>query len=118
MFDNKTAQECWAGSIQKDNGSAYREAAYKNLQENTQSLLKQVHQDDACNRALGKYPKGIDSSGTRPIECGAEDAAYKLNNLLSEAYANAIHREDRLREHPEEQKVIHVHGLPYCSELK
>ena len=118
MFDNKTAQECWAGPVQKDNGSAYREETYKNWQENTQALLKETHEHDACTSALGKYPKGIDSSGTRPIECWGEDAAYKLNNLLGELYTNASHREDRLREHPEEQKVIHVHGLAYCSALK
>jgi hypothetical protein len=118
MFDNKTAQDYWAGPMQKDNGSAYREETYKNWQENSQALLKQTDEHDACIRALRKYPKGIDSSGTRPIECWSEDAAYKLNNLLGELYTNASHREDRLREHPEEQKVIQVHGLPYCAGLK
>jgi hypothetical protein len=119
MFDNRTAQECWAGPVQKDNGSAARDESSKSYKDAVMKYEEAWAKDsEKCLRALDKYPNGIDPSGTRPIECSTTDDLRHFQSKMLDFYMIDIKRADRLREHPEEQKVIHVHGLPYCSELK
>ena len=119
MFDNKTAQDCWAGPVQKDDGIAAMDESSKELETARQKSENTNAEDgDACYRALDRYPNGINASGERPVECHSMDIASNL--VMTELKINLanIDRVARLREHLDERRVIYVHGLPYCSDLK
>ena len=119
MFDNKTAQDCWAGPVQKDDGIAARVESSKSYQDAVKKYEEAWAKDsEKCLRALDKYPHGINASGSRPFECSTIDDLSSFQSKMLDFYLIDVKRADRLREHPEEQKVIQVHGLPYCAGLK
>jgi hypothetical protein len=119
IFDNKTAQDCWAGPVQKDDGIAANEEAYKSYQDAVKKYEEAWARDsEQCLRALDKLPRRMDGFAKRPFECSDIDRLERSQLAMLNLHSTMSDREDRLREHPEEQKIIHVHGLPYCSELK
>jgi hypothetical protein len=99
MFDNKTAQNCWAGPLPTDN-------AMDDAVADLQRELKEVEERAKNTDRFLVMPHGVDNP---------------LQSLLEETQAaadKAQKRVDYLNAHPEQQK-LHVHnGLPYCSELK
>jgi hypothetical protein len=118
MLDNKTARECWAGPVQKDDGSK----ALADVAEDKESIAIhsplpvadiQERVTDRC-RELQALPHDIYTPFKEILLCaGAEKSQSDLVNIdsiLSDVVA-------KLREHPEKQKVIQVHGLPYCKDL-
>ena len=112
MFDTKTSQECWAGPVQKDDGFADANRASERVQKASDAFLKAPDQY-ACFRALDKNP-----NGPRPLVCGPSDLAFAEYNSAIDASDLAGKRFMYLHEHPENQKVIQVNGLPYCKDLK
>lgn len=89
MFDDKTVQECWAGPVVTDDGTAELKRAID------------FYNDTNPNTPHIDYSAVISST------------AIPWDSAIAKAKARVLY----LREHPAEQKV-HVHGLPYCSELK
>lgn len=107
MFDTKTSQTCFSGAIQRDNGlDAANRAA------------------DESMRSLDEYNKALDETGalkfsspgcTNIPRC---ELAYRMWQLSSDREKSAGDRFMYLNQHPDQQPIIHVKGLPYCSELK
>jgi hypothetical protein len=116
MFDNKTAQACWSGPVQKDDGEAGEKIARKDEEDALKDLNKTLEDyGDACDRVERKYGQ---DKGRETLACKALLRASDRHFLYFDLENLAQKRVEQLKEHPEMQKVIHVRGLPYCSELK
>jgi len=91
MFDNKTAKTCWAGPVRMDDGMEDWKYA---IQRYNEAHLNQQ----------------LDIENPNPFTSATA-------SLLDPKIKAAEDRVERLKQHPEEQK-IQVNGLPYCEDLK
>jgi hypothetical protein len=116
MFDNKTAQLCWAGPMQFDDGMA----ELKQAQDEEAQIVKNIAEIMRVKWTI--LPNGKHAYETYSVAVKNE-LDKEFENETAKAWANdarmkaAKARVEYLKDHPEEQKV-HVHGRPYCAELK
>jgi hypothetical protein len=104
MFDNKTGKACWAGPVELNDGEAGLKDAIRRF-----------------NEAHPNQPLDPDSENPNPFIASsvltADPYAFVSAEILDPKLREAKDRVERLKQHPEEQK-IQVNGLPYCEDLK
>lgn len=104
MFDTKTSQTCFSGAIQRDNGLDASNRATDESMKATDELTKAYDEAAALKESCADVPR-----------C---EIAYRMWQLSSDREKSAGDRFLYLNKHPDQQPIIHVKGLPYCSELK